>query len=187
MSASRVNTVEPVVLRQTGAILVPVAVWAFCLLGAVDAVVEGTTGYAVRVIVLLVTVAFGVWQVLASPCLVVEPDGLRIVNPLRTHWVPFAALDTVDVRGLTSVTARHASGRPRRITSWNAPGVPRLFTPTTPPVAVVVDRFRTTWERGAEGAVDGAAAATLSVETSWRGSVLVLLALLGANIAIWLH
>lgn len=183
MSAGRVNSVGPVVLRQAGAVLVPVAVWVFCLLGVLDAVIEGSTGYAVRVAVVMATVAFAVWQVLASPCLVVERGGLRVVNPMRVHWIPFAALDDVRVRGLTALTVHHASGGTRTITSWNAPGVPRRYAAASAPVAVVIEQFRTAWERGEEGRGD----ARMTVQTSWRWSGLVLLALVGANIAIWLH
>ena len=183
MSAGTAGTARPVVLRQSGAVLVPVAVWIFCGLAVVDAVVEGTTGYALRIAVLMATIAFGAWVVLASPCLVVDREGLRIVNPLRVHWIPFAALDTVTVRGLTSVTARHGSGRLRSITSWNAPGVPRRYAAETAPVADVIERSRNSWEHRSGGPD---ATAVMSTEWRWR-SGLAFLALLGANIAIWLR
>ncbi len=170
------------VLRQSGAVLVPVAVWIFCGLATADAVVEGTTGYALRVAVVMGTIAFGAWMLLASPCLVVDRDGLRIINPVRVHWIPFGALDTVTVRGLTSVTARHASGRLRSITSWNAPGLPRRYVAETAPVAVLIERSRTSWEHRAAGGPH--AAAVLSTEWRWRPT-LAFLAMVAANIAIW--
>ena len=183
MGTGTAGTARSLVLRQTGAVLVPAAVWLFCALAVADAVVEGSLGYALRITVLMTAIAFAVWLVLASPCLVVEREGLRIVNPLRVHWIPFAALETVRVRGMTSVTARHQSGRSRSITSWNAPGVPRRYTPSTAPVASLIESFRTSWEHSA--GVGGAAAA---VSTSWRWRpALVLLALGAANIAIWLR
>ena len=46
-----VGATRTVVLRQTGAVLVPVAVWVVCALALGDAVVEGTPGFAVRVFV----------------------------------------------------------------------------------------------------------------------------------------
>jgi hypothetical protein len=183
MSAGTAGTARPVVLRQSGAVLVPVSVWIFCGAAVVDAVVEGTTGYAIRVAVLMATIAFGAWVVLASPCLVVERDGLRIVNPFRVHWIPFGALDNVTVRGLTTVTARQDSGALRSVTSWNAPGQPRRYAATVAPVVEVVERSRGAWEQRQRGQ-----AAPAVLTTSWRlGPGLVLLALLAADIAIWLR
>jgi hypothetical protein len=183
MSAGTADPARPVVLRQTGAVVVPVAVWLVCTLAIVDAVVEGTLGYALRVLIASGMVAFAVWMLLASPCLSIERGGLRIVNPLRVHWVPFGALDEVSVRGLTSVTVRHPSGRARSITSWNAPGLPRQFTTETAPVTAAIERAVAAWEdrpgKPAEGEV---------VATSWRWrAALVLVVLVAANISIWLR
>jgi hypothetical protein len=130
----------------------------------------------------MATIAFGAWVVLASPCLVVERDGLRIVNPFRVHWIPFGALDTVTVRGLTTVTARQESGGLRTVTSWNAPGQPRRYAATAP-VVEVVERSRSVWEQRQRGRE-----APAVLTTSWRfGPGLVLLTLLAADIAIWLR
>ncbi len=171
------------VLRQASAVVVPIAVWAFCGLAVVDAVVEGTPGYLARVAVVMAAIAFATWVVLASPCLVVEAEGVRIVNPLRVHWVPFGALDTVSVRGLTTVTPLPGAARARPITSWNAPGVPRRYTAETAPVATAVERARRAWEQRQRGE-----AQTALVSTTWRWRpALVLLLLVAVNIAIWLR
>ncbi|MCW2806982.1 MAG: hypothetical protein JWQ93_937 [Marmoricola sp.] len=181
MSVGAVGTGRAVVLRQSGAVLVPVAVWVFCGLGVADAVIEGTPGYALRTTVSLSAIAWATWLVLASPCLVVEGTGLRVVNPLRVHWVPFAALEGVRVRGLTTLTARHASGRTRQITSWNAPGVPRRYAGTTIPITEVIERFRSSWERTA-----GRGQPEATVATSWRWRPwLALVALVAASTGIW--
>jgi hypothetical protein len=172
-----------VVLRQASAVVVPLAVWAFCGLAVVDAVVEGTPGYLATVAAVMAAIAFATWLVLASPCLVVESEGLRIVNPVRVHWVPFAALDTVSVRGLTTVTLLPGAARTRPITSWNAPGVPRRYTAETAPVAAAVERARRAWEQRQRG---GAPPALVATTWRWRPG-LVLLLLVAANIAIWLR
>jgi hypothetical protein len=180
MSAGTQGPSQPVVLRQTSALLVPVAVWVFCAGAVADAVIEGTTGYAVRVLVLMAAIAFAAWMLLASPCLVIEVEGLRVVNPVRVHWVPFGALDAVRVRGLTAVTVRTESGRLRTITSWNAPGQPRQLAGVAAPVAETIERSLAAWEARA-----GDSAGAVLV-TTWRWqSALALLALVGANIAIW--
>ncbi len=180
MAAGVEGTTRPLVLRQAGAVLVPVAVWVFCVVAVADAVVEGSAGYALRVVVLMSCIAFAVWMVLSSPCLVVLRDGLRVVNPLRVHWVPFAALETVRVRGLTTVSARHSSGRVVSITSWNGPGLPRRSGAETAPVTATIERFRAAWER-----TDSEDPPVLAV-TTWRwGPALALLGLLAANVTIW--
>ncbi len=98
--------------------LVPGAVWVGCAFGVLDAVVEGTTGYALRTTLLMSAIAFGAWWVLASPCLEVSPHGLRVVNPLRVHEIPFAPWTRSTVRGLTTVIGprgvRTTSGRSPR-------------------------------------------------------------------------
>src|ERR1700712_2971389 len=78
MSTGASGAVRPVVFRQSSAVLVPVGVWLFCFLATADAVVEGTAGYAVEVAVLMAAISFAVWLILASPCLVVETDGVRV-------------------------------------------------------------------------------------------------------------
>src|SRR3954464_8086845 len=106
MRAGTTGASSTLVLRATNTLLVPVAVWLFCVGAVIDAVVEGDLGFVVRAVVLMATLAFAAWMLLASPCLVVEADGVRIVNPLRVHWIPYAALVDVRVRGLTALVAR---------------------------------------------------------------------------------
>lgn len=181
MSAGAAGPSQPVVLRQTGALLVPAAVWVFCTGAVLDAVIETSAGLALKVTVLMGTIAYAAWMLLFSPCLVVKYDGVRIVNPLRVHWIPYDALDDVLVRGLTTFVAREESGRLRSITSWNAPGQPRKYTLSTAPVAQVIERSRAAWERRI-----GAAATPGVLVTSWRRRpALALVLLVAANVAIW--
>ena len=168
-------------LRQPYTMLAPVAVWVFCAGAVADAVIEGSPSYAARVVVLMAAVALAAWLLLASPCLVVEPDALRIVNPLRVHHVPFSAVDHVRVRGLTSVIVRQPSGVLRAVTSWNAPGQPRRPSASAPLVTEVFERTRATWESSVRGAPDPAPPVT-----TWRWRpALSLVVLVVANIAIW--
>jgi hypothetical protein len=180
MSTGTAGPAGPLVLRQSNTMLVPVAVWIFCVGAVVDAVVEGTGAYVVHVVLVMALIAFAAWMLLASPCLVVERDGLRIVNPLRVHRIPFAAIDAVRVRGLTSVTARAAGGL-RTVTSWNAPGQPRRYAAEVAPIIEVIERARSAWESRARKREEEDV-----LTTTWRlRPALVLAALLVANIAIW--
>ena len=183
MSAPSAGNHHPLVLRQTGAVVVPLAVWAFCLLAVGDAVVEGSPAYAVRTVLVSASVALAVWVVLYSPRLEVTRDGLRVVNPLRVHDVPYAALESVRVRGLTSLTFRAADGRSRTVSSWNAPGVPRRMVAETPPTSAAIERFRGAWERS--GAPDRERGRTAT--TTWRRVEAALLgALFVVDFVIWL-
>lgn len=193
MSTQPQAATQPVVLRQGGAVLVPVVVWLFALLAVGDAVVEGTASYVVHVVALMAAISLATWLVLASPCLVVEPAGLRIVNPLRVHRVPFEVLEGVRVRGLTQVTARQEGGDSTTITSWNAPGMARRAgtEPQPDAVEVVVERRRSAWERGvrdrgAPATVDAALVPVLATTWRWQPA-LALGVLVLANISIWLR
>ena len=114
-----------ITLRHPQAVWVPIVVWVVCALAVVDAFVEGSIGYALRITLLVGTVAYIAYIGLARPSLQVDSEGLTIANVLHTNRIPFGALLDVRVGGLTSVVARAADAAERKITSWNAPGVPR--------------------------------------------------------------
>jgi hypothetical protein len=181
MSGGAAGPSRPLVLRAKNTMLVPIALWAFCVGALADAVIEGSVSFIVDVAVLMATIAFLAWLAFASPCLVVQVEGLRVVNPLRVHWIPYAALDEVRVRGLTTLTARASTGEVRSVTSWNAPGQPRTPQLETPSVAELVERTRYAWE-----VRSGAGEPDQSMITTWRiREVAVLAVLVVANIAIW--
>ena len=168
-------------LRQSGAVAVPVLVWAFCAAVVVLSLVEdGSAGGTARTTISMASIAFLAWMFLFSPCLVLERDGLRVVNPLRAHRVPFAALEEVQVRGLTSLVVRIPGGGLTRITSWNAPGIPRAYTVATPPVAQAIEQRRASWEQTHRSVAPAA------LVTTWRGRPLLgLLLVVLVQITIW--
>lgn len=117
---------ERAVLKQSGmSRVVPIAVWATCVLASGDAIIEGTTSFAVHTVMAMAAVALATWIVLFSPNLTVDTDGLTVNNPVRIVRVPFGALIEVRVGGAATVLARFAGGRERKVTSWNAPGIKR--------------------------------------------------------------
>jgi hypothetical protein len=181
-----------VVLRQSGAVLVPLAVWLVGAACVVDAVVEGSAAYAVQTVVVVAAVSFLVWVGLFSPRLEVGTDALRVVNPVRVHEVPYAALGDVDVRGLVVLSYRGEGDRPRRVTSWNAPGVPRRRPSrgaagigrarSTAPVeqsasTVTLDRFRDAWARAGGAARDAGRTGTVAWRTRELGVLAALVVL----------
>lgn len=202
------------ILKQTGlSRVVPVAVWVFCVLACADAIIEGTSAFAVHTIIALAAVALAVWIVLYSPHFGVDGEGVTMVNPIRVVQVPFGALIEVKVGASVSVVARYAGGRERKIASWNAPGVQRrrpvrnvggiggpgaagmvtgsdaLPTPPTrrsdsvSQVTVAVDGHRGPWERAHPG---GNSDAVATISLRWREWV-ALAALVGLNVAIRLR
>ena len=181
------------VLRQSGAVLVPLAVWLVGAACVVDAVVEGSAAYAVQTVVVVAAVSYLAWVGLFSPRLEVGTDALRVVNPLRVHEVPYAALETVDVRGLVVLSYRGEGDRPRRVTSWNAPGLPRRRpargpsgprgrVPGTPaveqsPSTVTLERARDAWARTAGAERDAGRTGRVSWRTREAGVLVGLLVL----------
>jgi hypothetical protein len=84
------------------------------------------------------------------------------------------------VRGLTALVVRDRAGRLRRINSWNAPGVPRAYSATTPPVVQAIEQRRGSWE--GSGRSDPAAV----LVTSWRWRPLLgLLLVVLVQVTIW--
>lgn len=184
---------ERIVLKQSGTSrIVPIAVWIFCVLAAVDGIIEGSVGFALRTILLLGAVALATWIVLFSPSFAVDREKVTVLNPARVVTVPFGALIDVRVGGTASVIAR-LNGRERKITSWNAPGVQRrrpvrTATHDTPlpsrsEVVAAVDHFHIPWEREHP---EGDSAATATITWRWR-EWLVLAALVAVNVAIRLR
>ncbi|MCW2868207.1 MAG: hypothetical protein JWR20_2395, partial [Marmoricola sp.] len=122
-------------------------------------------------------------------------DALRVVNPVRVHEVPYAALGDVDVRGLVVLSYRGEGDRPRRVTSWNAPGIPRrrpvrgvagargrAATPAPTPVeqsasTVTLDRFRDAWARAGGAARDAGRTGTVAWRTRELGVLAALVVL----------
>ena len=173
--------------------MVPLAVWAVGAACVVDAVVEGSPAYAVQTVVVVAAVSYLAWVGLFSPRLEVGPDAARVVNPLRVHEVPYAALEDVEVRGLVVLSYRGQGDQLRRVTSWNAPGLPRRrpargaaglrgrsAAPT--PVeqsssTVTLDRFRDAWARGGGAARDAGRTGAVSWRTREAAVLVGLVAL----------
>lgn len=180
-ASAQTDGADAVVLRQSGAVLVPVAVWGVCAGVVVDSLVEGGTPLdQVRTVLVMVSISFVAWMFLASPCLVLVRSGVRVVNLVRVHWIPFEVLDEVQARGLTALVVRDRAGRLRRITSWNAPGVPRAYSASTPPVARAIEQRRRSWE----GASRTDPAAALVTTWRWRPLLGLLLVVL-VQVTIW--
>lgn len=59
------------------------------------------------------------WALLIRPCLVVSPEGLTIVNVLRTHTLPWGEIAGLQVRYQLIVTRTHGA----MVRAWGSPTV----------------------------------------------------------------
>lgn len=171
-----------VTLRNSQAVWVPAVIWAFCAFVLVDAIVEGTVGYAIRVGLLMAAIALMVFVTLAKPALMLDDEGLTVANVARTHRIPFGALIDIRVGGLTSVVASTPEGE-RKITSWNAPGVKRRPTSGESEVERLIRNRWQSWERSQR--LDSRPE---TVTSSWnKREGIAVIAMVAVNIAIRLR
>lgn len=114
-----------VAVRNTGNVVVAVAVWFFCLVAVVDGILRGSADYILHDFLVVAAVSLAAWIVFFRPRLILHSDGLRMINLIRSYNIPFASLVTWRVGGALVVEVRTEGDRIRRITSWGAPGVRR--------------------------------------------------------------
>lgn len=194
------------ILRHTQAVWVPIVIWLFCAFALGDAIVEGSTGYALRMALLTFAIAAMAYAVLARPALKLDDAGITVVNVARTHRIPFGTLEDVRVGGLTALVV-HTSTGDRKITSWNAPGVKRRrIAPRRPGLlgdALQAERvqelrqkaieekqierlIRNRWESWRS--LNAGSTTDDVVSSRWNTSIgVIVLGLVVTNIAIWLR
>lgn len=112
-----------VAVRNSGNVVVAIAVWFFCLVALADGILRGSAGYILRDVLVVAPVSLAAWIVFFRPRLIVHNAGLRMINLLRSYDIPFASMVTWRVGGALVVQARTEGDRIRKITSWGAPGV----------------------------------------------------------------
>ncbi len=153
--------------------ILSVATFVVCAVGVVSTVVTDPLA-ALRFIWPLLLVAWLVWAMYWRPGLVVAEHGVTVVNPLRTHFVPWPNITAIDTRyALTLHIVAAAADRGRLVRVWAAPasgrhrtlglsprdfdgigdsargvhGEVRLSDATTTPVGNLAQLVRGRWER----------------------------------------
>ncbi|WP_168928740.1 hypothetical protein [Sinomonas albida] len=171
---------RPRVLRAQSSRVVAVFIWLACCALVVLLLSTGAADGLLR---------FGAWAALAAwvgfavlwqPCIVLDADGMTMVNPLKTYRVPFAQVSDLKV-GMT--VAVEAAGR--RYTSWGGP-TPRgsfsagrefqrrsqiqVLTPTDErlPAPSAVDPDRDSLRRAWEEAKRNPAAQSAALSARWN-------------------
>ncbi|NUU30047.1 PH domain-containing protein [Arthrobacter sp. C9C5] len=102
--------------------MVSLLVWAGSAAAVGWLLLAGRGGAAVAAAPWLAAAALLVYLTQWQPRLIVGADGFDVVNGLRRHRIPFAAVDDVEVR--YTVTVKAAG---KRYVSWGAPTPPSAF------------------------------------------------------------
>ncbi|WP_171814335.1 PH domain-containing protein [Arthrobacter dokdonensis] len=192
----------PESLYSTGTRVLASAAWAFCAFFALNLLLTGTAASTWHFLPALALAAWAVFLLLWRPRLTVGADGLTVVNILRSHRIPFGALQAVRVGQSVSLETTA-----KRIPSWGAPGAGRLGPrlggrpagsnrlPATAHTQAAIEAAWNAWERAEKDSAekDGAAGvasagdAAQTVATRWdvgHGVVsLVLLAVVAISAA----
>lgn len=113
---------RPRTFKEPSGRVVSLLVWAGSAAGIGWLMLAGRGGAAVAAAPWLAAAALLVYLTQWQPRLIVGADKFDVVNGLRRHRIPFAAVDDVEVR--YSVTVRAAG---RKYVSWGAPTPPSAF------------------------------------------------------------
>jgi hypothetical protein len=93
-----------------------VLIVAICAVAEVSLVVWGHVEVLLRATPALAFVAFGTWVLFWVPLIRLTPDDVEVVNPLRTHTVPWGAIRDITAR--FSLTLQTDAGQ---VTAWASP------------------------------------------------------------------
>ena len=98
-----------------------VAAMTLCAFFTLNLLLTGSAASIWQFLPWLLLAGWAFYVLLWRPCLIVAPDGLRVINILRGHTIPFSELTAVRV--LQTVSFDTTAGR---IPSWGSPGAGRL-------------------------------------------------------------
>lgn len=108
--------------KEPSSRVVSLVVWAGSAVAVGWLLLAGKTGAAVAATPWLAALSLLVYLTQWRPRLLVDADGLDVVNGLRRHRIPFAAVDDIEVRHSVTVTAAG-----KKYVSWGAPTPPSAF------------------------------------------------------------
>ena len=104
-------------LRSVSGVVFTVVASAGSLFLLVDSAVRGYPGEALRTLPALAAVCWFFYLLFARPSLTLSHDGVKVVNPLRLHAIPWPAVETIRPRPIVTVVLTQGG----KITSWGAP------------------------------------------------------------------
>jgi Bacterial PH domain len=108
------------VFRSAGSI---VLTWAWLLLAVItliDLAIQGRDHDALVTAAVIVAISAVVYGCAWRPCIIADPTGITVANPLRDHLVPWAAVANVDVVHTVRVhcTPAPSAAKGKIIYSW---------------------------------------------------------------------
>jgi Bacterial PH domain len=108
------------VFRSAGSIVLSWAWLIVAVITLIDLAVQGRDHPAAITAALILAVSALVYGCAWRPCIVADTTGITVANPLRDHWVPWAAVTNVDVVNSVRVRCAPAPGgaKGRIIYSW---------------------------------------------------------------------
>lgn len=108
---------ERTVMRTASGLWITGVLAALLLYMLLDALVRGEVRTALLALPWMVAAMAACAMLLVRPCIIVEHDALTIVNPWRTHVIPWRWIDDVQVRYQLVVTRTDGM----RVTAWGSP------------------------------------------------------------------
>lgn len=116
------STPQARTFKEPSGRVVSVVVWAGCAVAVGWLLLAGRTGAATAAAPWLAGLSLLVYLTQWRPRLIVDADGFEVVNGLRRHRIPFAAVDDIEVRHTVTVKAAG-----KKYVSWGAPTPPSAF------------------------------------------------------------
>ena len=104
-------------------LVTPVVVWwvwvVFAVVNVADLAVQGSGHFAAVVVAVLVTVTGVVYALALRPRVIADDAGIRVLNPVRDHRVPWGTVAEVDVGDWVRVHCAPTKRSPgKTIDSW---------------------------------------------------------------------
>jgi hypothetical protein len=111
---------EREVFRSAGSAILSWAWFVVALIVLVDLAVQGRDHAALVTAVLVLAITGVVYSCAWRPKIVADTNGITVINPVRDHWVPWAAITNVDVVNAVRVHCAPVAGaaRGKILYSW---------------------------------------------------------------------
>ena len=128
----RSEPAHPVTLKFASGTWIPLLSWTVLAALGVQAFAVGGWPAVIRDVPPMFLVGWLIYLVLWMPRVVVMQDSTLVVNVLRRYWLPYEAIERIDI-GATVRIEYLAKGRTHRVHCWNVPGYqrPGLTAPTS--------------------------------------------------------
>jgi hypothetical protein len=112
---------DTAVLRPTSGKVLTVVIGLFSTIGLFSFAFRGEWRDVIGFAPLGVTVVYVCWLLFWYPCVVVEPSGVTVRNPLRSFVVSWPAIVRIDTRYALTLFTRST----KKIVAWSAPSPSR--------------------------------------------------------------